>query len=110
MRSEVSLEIQFIMTIMMWRLVGWEGLIGASVVNLLVIMWHLYDCKLHYWYILYHLASSDLLSKTRIVLVCEGLDTVARVFINGNLVGQSVNMFVRYIFNIKDALTVSIID
>lgn len=53
-------------------------------------------------------ASSELLSKTSIVLVCEGLDTIAKVFINNNLVGQGENMFVRYIYNIKGALTVRI--
>ncbi|XP_037028038.1 beta-mannosidase-like [Bradysia coprophila] len=49
--------------------------------------------------------SNELVSKPRIVLICEGLDTIARVFINNNLVGQGVNMFVRYIYNIKDVLT-----
>lgn len=50
--------------------------------------------------------SNELLSKAHIVLLCEGLDTVADVYVNGNLVGQSVNMFVRYIYNIKEALRV----
>ncbi|KAJ6642485.1 Beta-mannosidase, partial [Pseudolycoriella hygida] len=50
------------------------------------------------------IVSSDLLSKTRIVLICEGLDTIAEVYINDVLVGKSVNMFVRYIYDIKDAL------
>lgn len=40
------------------------------------------------------------------MLICEGLDTVSRIYINDNLVGQSENMFVRYIFNIKNALQV----
>lgn len=40
-------------------------------------------------------------------MVCEGLDTIADVFVNGNLVGRSENMFVRYIYDIKDALTVA---
>lgn len=49
-------------------------------------------------------ATNELLGKVNIVLLCEGLDTVAKVFINDNLVGQSENMFVRYIYNIKAAL------
>ncbi|KAJ6635884.1 Beta-mannosidase, partial [Pseudolycoriella hygida] len=52
--------------------------------------------------------SSELLSKTRIVLICEGLDTVSKVFINNILIGQSDNMFVRYIYDVKDALTAGV--
>lgn len=52
--------------------------------------------------------SDELLSKARIVLICDGLDTVADVYINDNLVGQGDNMFVRYVYNIKDVLTVGI--
>ncbi|ODM87400.1 Beta-mannosidase, partial [Orchesella cincta] len=46
------------------------------------------------------------LEKTDIVLVCEGLDTVAEVFINEVSVGKSENMFARYVFDIKSALQV----
>lgn len=48
----------------------------------------------------------DLLEKADVVLVCEGLDTISEVFINGISVGKSENMFVRYIFDIKSALKV----
>jgi len=41
-----------------------------------------------------------------VVLVCEGLDTIAEVFINDQSVGKSENMFARYIFDVKGALTV----
>lgn len=40
------------------------------------------------------------------MLICEGLDTIAKVYINDILVGESVNMFVRYIYDIKDVLRV----
>lgn len=48
------------------------------------------------------------MSKEKVVLICEGLDTVSRIFINGVLIGKSKNMFVRYIFDIKSALQVII--
>ncbi|CAG7825645.1 unnamed protein product [Allacma fusca] len=48
--------------------------------------------------------TSDLLSKSRIGLVCHGLDTVSEIFVNDVSVGTSDNMFVRYIFSIKDFL------
>lgn len=67
-----------------------------------------------YWFVIwsYHwfctflifAVSEDLLSKRQILLVFEGLDTVATVLINGITVGRSTNMFHRYIFNIKEAL------
>jgi beta-mannosidase len=50
--------------------------------------------------------SADLLEKSKIVLVCNGLDTIADVFINEILVGSSRNMFVRYIYDIKSAVKV----
>ncbi|XP_065559603.1 beta-mannosidase-like [Artemia franciscana] len=42
--------------------------------------------------------------KQRILLVCDGLDTVADVFVNDQQVGSSDNMFVQYKFDIKDSL------
>ena len=45
-----------------------------------------------------------MISKRQILLVFEGLDTVATVLVNGVKVGQSTNMFHRYIFNVKGAL------
>lgn len=46
------------------------------------------------------------LSESDIVLVCEGLDTVSKLYINKLLIGNSENMFRRYIFHIKHALQV----
>ena len=48
--------------------------------------------------------SDEVSSKQRVVLVCDGLDTVSTVRINGKVVGTSSNMFHRYIFDIKDAI------
>ena len=45
-------------------------------------------------------------SMKKIVLVCDGLDTVATVTINGVVVGKSVNMFHQYIFDVKEAIKV----
>lgn len=42
----------------------------------------------------------------QVLLVCEGLDTVSSVRINNKLVGQSDNMFVRYIFDVMSTLKV----
>ena len=40
------------------------------------------------------------------VLVCNGLDTVSEIRVNNAVVGSSDNMFVRYIFDVKDKLQV----
>ena len=53
------------------------------------------------------LVSEKFFQKTTILLVCDGLDTVSVVYINDKEVGRSVNMFVRYIFDVKHALHVS---
>lgn len=49
---------------------------------------------------------SSLLSHIRVALIFEGLDTVAEVAIGSEVVGNSDNMFVRYIFDVKDQLQV----
>lgn len=41
----------------------------------------------------------------RITLQCDGLDTVATVTVNGDVVGESDNMFRGYEFDVADALT-----
>jgi beta-mannosidase len=40
------------------------------------------------------------------MLVCDGLDTVATVFLNNVSIGYSDNMFVRYEFDIKNVILV----
>jgi len=47
---------------------------------------------------------ADLLDHDRVVLQCEGLDTVATVLVNGREVGSSVNMHVGHEFDVADAL------
>jgi beta-mannosidase len=46
----------------------------------------------------------SIISRSKVVLVCDGLDTVSTVLINGKVVGQSDNMFLRYIFDVKSAI------
>ena len=48
--------------------------------------------------------SEDFISKKKILMVCQGLDTVATILVNNVVVGQSNNMFQRYIFDVKGAL------
>ena len=45
--------------------------------------------------------SVELLEKERLELVCEGLDTVATVELNGHVVGRSENMHLAYRFDAK---------
>ena len=69
----------------------------------LLISQHL--ALLHFTEILFsYLVEDTLLSKTSILLICEGLDTVADVYINTVSVGQSTNMFQRYVWDIKKAV------
>ncbi|KAJ8985912.1 hypothetical protein NQ317_010669 [Molorchus minor] len=48
----------------------------------------------------------DLLKFENIKLVFDGLDTFASVFVNDVKVGESINMFVQYVFDIKQDLKV----
>ena len=57
---------------------------------------------------MFALVSEALLQKQEVLLVCEGLDTVSTVYINGKTVGKSVNMFVRYSFDVKHTLKVRV--
>ncbi|MBR2336718.1 MAG: glycoside hydrolase family 2 protein [Clostridia bacterium] len=43
-------------------------------------------------------------SNSSVLLVCEGLDTLCRVYVNGALVGESINMHVCYEFDVTSAL------
>ncbi|CAH1246434.1 MANBA [Branchiostoma lanceolatum] len=45
-----------------------------------------------------------MLDFNELLLLCEGLDTVATIFVNGKFVGQSDNMFKRYMFDLKSVL------
>ena len=44
--------------------------------------------------------------KMKYELVFEGIDTVARIFLNGIFVGETMNMFMEYRFDVKDKLKV----
>jgi len=44
------------------------------------------------------------LSKESVHLVAKGIDTVSNVYINDKLIGQTDNMFIRYKFDVKEAL------
>ena len=48
--------------------------------------------------------SADLLSHDHLELVCEGLDTVATVHLNGEVVGKGENMHLEYRFDAKPYL------
>lgn len=50
---------------------------------------------------------AGVLSYARVALMFEGLDTAAEVFINGQSVGKSNNMFARYVFDVKNHLQAS---
>lgn len=43
----------------------------------------------------------DVASANRVLLVCEGIDTVAEISINGHHVGHTTNMFRKYVFDVK---------
>ncbi|NIA13523.1 MAG: glycoside hydrolase family 2 protein [Nitrospiraceae bacterium] len=45
-----------------------------------------------------------LLAQLRVSLECDGLDTVARVYINDELIGRSDSMFLSWRFDVKKAL------
>ncbi len=49
---------------------------------------------------------ADLLAHDRVLLRCEGLDTLATLVLNGAVVAATDNMFRRYEFDIKEALRV----
>ncbi|XP_062621903.1 beta-mannosidase-like [Saccostrea cucullata] len=45
--------------------------------------------------------TSEMMRMTNVKLVSEGLDTFATVMINGHLVGETDNMFLQYVMDIK---------
>ena len=44
--------------------------------------------------------NSDWLNCDRVLLICDGLDTIAHLTWNGELIGKSDNQFVRYVYDI----------
>lgn len=55
----------------------------------------------------YHLqfdADPDLLDQSLVELVCDGLDTLATVSLNGHLLGQTGNMFRQYRWDVKSII------
>ncbi|MFO7632645.1 MAG: glycoside hydrolase family 2 protein [Caldilinea sp.] len=49
-------------------------------------------------------ASADALAEEKVFLVCDGLDTLAEVSLNGQLLGRTNNMYRRYEWDIKHLL------
>lgn len=47
---------------------------------------------------------AELLAEERLMLVCDGLDTLAEVRLNGQIVGKAENMFRRYSWDVKSLL------
>jgi len=48
--------------------------------------------------------NTDLLAEEQIFLICDGLDTLAEVILNGQLLGETGNMFRQYRWNVKNLL------
>ncbi len=51
--------------------------------------------------------SPELLAEEKILLVCEGLDTLATVVLNGHELGRTGNMFRRYEWEVKSFLNIN---
>ncbi len=49
-------------------------------------------------------ASAELLAEDQVYLVCDGLDTIADLYLNGEYLGHTDNMFRRWEFDVKDLL------
>jgi beta-mannosidase len=49
-------------------------------------------------------ATPELLNQAHIALVCDGLDTLATVHLNGQLLGQAANMFRQYRWQVKPSI------
>ena len=52
----------------------------------------------------HHLRRDHLLSHDRVQLVCDGLDTLATVTLNGSVIGVAENMFRPYRWDVRDVL------
>ena len=49
-------------------------------------------------------ASPDLLRQPQLWLVCDGLDTLATISLNGVVIGQAKNMFRQYRWDVKSLI------
>lgn len=49
-------------------------------------------------------AEAGLLSESQLHLECDGLDTIARLYLNGREIGRANNMFIRWRFNVTGLL------
>ncbi|MDR1108129.1 MAG: hypothetical protein LBL19_03750, partial [Spirochaetaceae bacterium] len=49
--------------------------------------------------------SAELLASSRVLLRCEGLDTLADLYLNGNFLGKADNMHRTWEYEVKDRLT-----
>lgn len=49
---------------------------------------------------------ADILNQTCVELVCDGLDTLAQIMVNGHLIANTDNMFRSYVFDLKNSLNV----
>lgn len=47
---------------------------------------------------------TDLLAAPQVFLVCDGLDTLAEIWLNGQRIGGAENMFRQYRWNVRDTL------
>lgn len=50
---------------------------------------------------------SNLVTQPGVFLVLHGVDTIARINLNGFFLGETDNMFIRYRFNVRNLLKVS---
>lgn len=104
-----------------WKLKYGDGVIDASVPG--DIMLDLYNAgkiknpyfglnhkDLHgvsdndFEYMLAFDVTEDLLGKEEVLLEFDGIDTFAEIYLNGTLLGKAENMFLKYVFSVKELL------
>jgi beta-mannosidase len=49
-----------------------------------------------------------MLKQKYVIIVFQGVDTIADIYLNDNFIGLCENMFVRYRFDVKDFLKVKL--
>ncbi|XP_071481177.1 beta-mannosidase-like [Diadema antillarum] len=91
------------------------GSVHTSLINASILSdpYYRFNDDLYRWvamdnwtYSLDFIVKDDFANKSNVKLVCNGLDTVANVTLNGIPIGQSSNMFVRKVWDVKKALKV----